>query len=80
MVNLKRKELVQGLPYLEFEILDYKACHQGKQSRLPFKQAFWRASEKLQMIHIDLAGPHKTSYLNGSRYFLIFIDDYSRMR
>ena len=47
VVNLQRKELVQGLPYLEYEIPDCKACQQGKQSRLPFKQAFWRATEKL---------------------------------
>ena len=79
MVNLQRKELVQGLPYLEAEILDCKVCQQGNQSRLPFKQAYWRAIEKLQLIHIDLARPHKTPYLNGSRYFLIFIDDYFRM-
>ena len=79
MVNFQRKESAQGLPYLESEIPDCKACQQGKQSRLPFKQAFWRAIEKLKLIHIDLSGPHKTPYLNGSRYFLIFIDDYSRM-
>ena len=78
-MNLQRKELVQGLPYLESEIPDYKAYQQGKQTRLPFKQAFWRATEKIQLIHNDLAGPHKTPSLNGSRYFLIFIDDYSRM-
>ena len=49
---------------------------QGKQSRLPFKQATWRATEKLQLIHTDLARPQKTPSL---RYFMIFIDDYSKM-
>ena len=79
VVNVQRKELVEGLPYLESEIPDCRACQQGKQSRLPFKQSTWRATEKLKLIHTDVAGPHKTPSLNGSRYFLIFIDDYSRM-
>ena len=79
MVNLQRKELLQGPPYLEYEIPDCKAYEQGKQSRLPFKQTFWRAIEKLQLLYTDLAGPHKNQSLNGSRYFLIFINDYSRM-
>ena len=40
MVNLQIKELVQGLPYLEFEITGCKACQQGKQSRLPLSKHF----------------------------------------
>ena len=79
VVDLQRKELVQGLPQLEAKIPNCKTCQQGKQSRLPFKNATWRAVEKLQLIHTDVAGPHRTPSLKGSRYFLIFIDDYSRM-
>jgi len=79
VVNLQRMEVVQDLPCLELKIPECRACQQGKQSRLPFKQSTWRATEKLQLIHTDMAGPHSTLSLNGSRYFLIFIDDYSRM-
>lgn len=74
-MSLKTKELVHALPNLESEIPDYKACQLGNS----FQQATWRAIEKLQLIHTDVAGPHKTSSLNGIKYFLIFIDDYSRM-
>ena len=66
VMNLQRKELVEGLPYLELKIPDCKTCSQGKQSRLLFKQEFWRATEKLQLIHTILVGPHKTPSLNGS--------------
>ncbi|KAL4340682.1 hypothetical protein GQ457_08G019310 [Hibiscus cannabinus] len=54
-------------------------CQKGKQTKLsfPVNQA-WRASEKLQLVHTDLCGPMRISSLNGSRYFLIFIDDFSR--
>lgn len=30
-------------------------------------------------MHSDLCGPMQTASLGGSRYFLLFIDDYSRM-
>ena len=39
----------------------------------------WRASEKLQLIHTDVCGPMKTPSLNGSKYFILFIDNYTRM-
>ncbi|RDX60426.1 hypothetical protein CR513_61431, partial [Mucuna pruriens] len=61
-------ELVRGLPYLKSKIPDCRACQQGKQSRLPFKQSTWRATEKLQLIHMDVAGPHSSPSLNGSIY------------
>jgi hypothetical protein len=35
--------------------------------------------EKLQLIHTDVAGPLKTISLNGNRYYIAFIDDYTRM-
>ena len=73
VVDLQRKELVQGLPQLEAKIPNCKTCQQGKQSRLPFKNATWRAVEKLQLIHTDVAGPHRTPSLKGSRYFLILL-------
>ncbi|KAA3483055.1 Retrovirus-related Pol polyprotein from transposon TNT 1-94 [Gossypium australe] len=51
----------------------------GKQTRQPFPlNKAWRASEKLQLVHTDVCGPMKTQSLNGSRYFILFINDYSR--
>ena len=57
VLNLHRKELAQGLPQLELELHRCKACQYGKQARLPFQKSSWRATEKLQLIHTDLAGP-----------------------
>ncbi|KAA3481749.1 pleiotropic drug resistance protein 3-like [Gossypium australe] len=56
-----------------------EVCHLGKQARLPFpSNKAWRASERLQLVHADVCGPMKTLSLNGSKYFILFIDDYSR--
>lgn len=57
-----------------------EVCQFGQQSQLPFptKQAT-RALEELQLIHTDVCGPMEAISLNGSKYFLLFIDDYSKM-
>lgn len=39
------------------------------------KERKWRAKQKLELIHIDISGPMKTFSLNGSRYYVLFIDD-----
>ena len=60
-----QKELVRGLPHIEFNLPSYKACHFGKQAKLPFQKGAQRANMNLQLIHIDIVGPHKTPSLNG---------------
>jgi len=37
-----------------------------------------RAESKLQLVHTDVCGPMNTELINGSRYFILFIDDFSR--
>lgn len=55
------------------------SCCEGKQSRNPFGNAGSRAESLLEIIHTDLCGPTKTLSIGGARYFLLFVDDYSRM-
>jgi transposase InsO family protein len=48
-----------------------------------FRKAFQkkyttRANELLQLVHADVCGPIKPSSFCKNRYFLIFIDDFSR--
>lgn len=35
----------------------------------------WRASEKLELVHSDSRDPINVPSLNGSKYYLSFIDD-----
>ena len=44
----------------------------------PFKAIGYRAKEVLDLVHTDLCGPMSTSARGGYKYFIIFIDDYSR--
>lgn len=42
------------------------------------KHASWHASSPLQLVHSDLCGPLPFSSFSGYKYFLTFIDEYSR--
>lgn len=53
-------------------------CLKGKHTKLPFKNIGSRATAPLELIHSDLCGPMETPSMGGARYFISFIDDYSR--
>ena len=77
---LSSKNMVKGLPLISETIGVCEGCQFGKMSRksFPTGQA-WRASKKLELVHTDVCGPMRTSSLDNSKYFILFIDDYSRM-
>ena len=76
----KKNNMVTGLPELEEELSKCAACQYMKQTRLPFQQNKpWRATQRLQLVHTDVGGQMKTPSLNGSKYYIAFIDDYSSM-
>lgn len=51
-------------------------CCEGKQSRLPFPQNGNRSNE---LLHTDICGPFSNVSIGGSSYYILFVDDYSRM-
>jgi transposase InsO family protein len=59
--------------------LNCEACIEGKQARQPFpSDGATRATKVLEIVHSDVCGPMKTPSMGGARYFLTFIDDFSR--
>lgn len=55
------------------------SCQKGKQTRTSFKAIEYHSSKPLKLIHIDLCGPTRTQSIHGYRYFMLIIDDYSKM-
>jgi hypothetical protein len=80
MKKMQQKEMVCGLPVLT-EVEDVCAgCALGKHHREKFdKEQAWRASYPLELIHTNLCGPMQNESVGGNRYFITFIDDYSRI-
>jgi hypothetical protein len=56
-----------------------EACIECKHQRTSFpKDETTRASKLLELVHSDVCGPMKTTSRGGARYFVTFIDDFSR--
>ena len=74
-----RHNLIDGLPSkLEDEYLKCGTCIRNKMHNLPFENKRSRASEIFELVHTDLNGPHRNTGYDKSKYFLTFLDDYSK--
>jgi len=77
--TLANSEMVVGLPTLTQPQNTCHTCLTGKQSRRSFpSQSSWRASKRLQLVHSDICGPIQPASHSDKRYFLSFIDDFTR--
>ena len=69
---MNKKELVKDMPNINNNAQICDTCQQGKQAKLPFpKNQVWRANQKLQLIHIDVCAPMKTTSLIGTNISLL---------
>ena len=57
---------------------DYVSCQLGKQPALPFNTSESISTDIFNLIHSDVWRPSSISSIGGSRYFTIFVDNYSR--
>nr|GEY18217.1 hypothetical protein [Tanacetum cinerariifolium] len=72
--------LVRGLPKLKFE-KDHlcSACAIGKSKKKSHKPKSEDTNqEKLYLLHMDPCGPMRVESVNGKKYILVIVDDYSR--
>jgi transposase InsO family protein len=56
-----------------------KHCQQGKQTKTRFKSKEYSMTRPLEIVHTDLVGPTTTKGLKGDKYFMLLVDDYTRM-
>nr|GEZ69604.1 retrovirus-related Pol polyprotein from transposon TNT 1-94 [Tanacetum cinerariifolium] len=77
---LSKNDNVIGLPKLKF-VKDHlcSSCELGKAKRKSFQIKITPSSKRrLQLLHMDLCGPMRVASINGKRYVLVIVDDYSR--
>nr|GFA88468.1 retrovirus-related Pol polyprotein from transposon TNT 1-94 [Tanacetum cinerariifolium] len=78
--DLEKKELVRGLPRLKFK-KDHLcfACQLGKSKKHTHKPKAKNTNLKvLNTLHMDLCGPMRVQTINGKKYILVIVDNYSR--
>ncbi|GJW61259.1 retrovirus-related pol polyprotein from transposon TNT 1-94 [Tanacetum coccineum] len=78
--DLARKDLVRDLPILKFEKDHlYSACQLGKSKKHTHKPKIENTNlEVLNTLHMDLCGPIRVQMINGNKYILVIVDNYSR--
>ncbi|GJU56894.1 retrovirus-related pol polyprotein from transposon TNT 1-94 [Tanacetum coccineum] len=77
--DLTRKDLVRGLPRLKFE-KDHlcSACQLGKRRKATHKPKMINTiMEVLHTLHMDLCGLLRVYSINGKKYILVIVYDYS---
>nr|GEZ42773.1 putative ribonuclease H-like domain-containing protein [Tanacetum cinerariifolium] len=77
---LSKNDIVVGLPKLKF-VKDHlcSSCELGKAKRKSCHTKLTPSSKiRLQLLHMDLCGPMRVASINGKRYVLVIVDDYSR--
>ncbi|GJX38810.1 retrovirus-related pol polyprotein from transposon TNT 1-94 [Tanacetum coccineum] len=77
---LSKKDVVIGLPKLKY-VKDQlcSSCEVSKSKRSSFKSKTVPSSKgRLNLLHMDLCGPMRVASINGKKYILVIVDDYSR--
>nr|GEU45681.1 integrase, catalytic region, zinc finger, CCHC-type, peptidase aspartic, catalytic [Tanacetum cinerariifolium] len=77
---LSKNDIVIGLPKLKF-VKDHlcSSCELKKAKRKSFQTKSTPSSKRrLQLLYMDLCGPMQVESINGKKYVLVIVDDYSR--
>jgi transposase InsO family protein len=54
-------------------------CQLGNKTRIRFKTKEYSTSKPLELVHTDLCGPTRNMIFQGESYFMLFIDEFTRM-
>nr|GFB35570.1 retrovirus-related Pol polyprotein from transposon TNT 1-94 [Tanacetum cinerariifolium] len=78
--DLARNDLVAGLPKFKYHkehLCPSREQEKSKRASHPPKPVP-NSRQSLHLLHMDLCGPMRIASINGKRYVLVFVDDYSR--
>nr|GFB66989.1 retrovirus-related Pol polyprotein from transposon TNT 1-94 [Tanacetum cinerariifolium] len=77
--DLARNDLVAGLLKFKYHKEHLcPSCEQGKSKRAShLLKLVLNSRQRLHLLHMDLCGPMRIASINGKRYILVIVDDYS---
>ena len=78
--SMCKNHTLEGLPSeIKSDYYKCATCIENKMHNIPFDNDRKRAKDKLEIVHTDLNGPHNTVGYKGEKYFITFIEDYSKL-
>ena len=80
LIKSKEKKEIRDLPkVINPSDSICKHCQIGKKARVRFKRKENSTTKPLEILHTDLCGPTRTKITYGEQYFMLIIDDYTRL-
>ena len=80
LFNIRKHRSVRGIPSLKkINVGLWKNCQIGKMRKTSFKSKNYQSEEVLEIVHTDLCGPIGIESYSGEKFFILFVDDCSRM-
>lgn len=77
--NLQKNGMVTRLPSINIPAGMCEECVQAKQHKGKFNNdATRRTKNQLEVMYLDVWGPTQVNSIGGNKYFVTFIDDYTR--
>ncbi|GJR31133.1 retrovirus-related pol polyprotein from transposon TNT 1-94 [Tanacetum coccineum] len=77
--DLARNDLLTGLPKFKYH-KEYlcPSCEQGKSKKASHPpKPIPNSKQRLHLLHMDFCGPIRVTSINGKRYVLVIVDNYS---
>ncbi|GJU16167.1 retrovirus-related pol polyprotein from transposon TNT 1-94 [Tanacetum coccineum] len=77
--DLAKNDLVTGLPKFKYHKEHLcPSCEKGKGKKASHPpKPIPNSKKRLHLLHMDLCGPMRVENINGKRYVLVIVDDYS---
>ncbi|KAH9697754.1 Integrase catalytic domain-containing protein [Citrus sinensis] len=76
MERLIKDDILHNLDFFDFSTC--VDCIKGKLTVKTRKERTWRSQQVLELVHTDICGPLTPIAVGGYKYFITFIDDFSR--
>jgi len=73
---LHKSSALPGIKYCKLDLC--KFCIMGRQRRVAFFTSQHKTKSLLDLIHTDVWGPSPVASIGGARYYITFINDFSR--
>jgi transposase InsO family protein len=80
LIKVSKHQAVREMPEIHKPKTSIcEACQHGKQTRVEFKTKEHSTTKPLELVHTDVCGPTRSKGLNGEEYFMLLVDDFTRM-